>query len=254
MNLDRILKDLQRVNLDKPHSVFSMYLNTDSTDPGHRGEWKLQLKNGLNSFENYLEQSGNLVEYKHFQHVREKVENYVEANQLFFKKSVVLIASSDDTVWFAETFQMNVDSEFFWQENAVTDQLYQLKSRFPRTGIILLQHAKTRVIDAEVGEVNDTVELAVDGETEKWIPTNQMEDTSFRLANTQVKLNPNRTFKSLAPMVDRLAKDKGWEEIVIAGNKEEAELLEHYMNKSVNKIMNQNILDKKPQKIVEEII
>lgn len=259
MNLDSVLKDLQKVELEKPNSVLSMYLNTDPSDPDQQGgEWKIQLKNGLNSFENYIKQSGNEEEYKNFQYVRGKVEQFVKEHQLNFKKSVVLFASPDDSIWFAETFQMNVKTEFFWQESPITDQLYQLKSRFPKLGVVLLQQARSRVIDAEFGDVNDTIDLIVDGETEAWIKTDLMKNTvdeeTDNFANTQVKQNPNRAYKSLAPMVDKLAKDKGWERIIIAGEKDEAELLQRFMNKPVDKILNQNILEMKPSKVIEEVV
>ncbi|MCT2535945.1 VLRF1 family aeRF1-type release factor [Aquibacillus koreensis] len=265
MKLEGKLKELQNVELEKPNSVFSMYLNTDPADPeGQGSQWRIQLKNGLNSFENYLERSDDKEELKNFRKVRKQVDDYVNHNHMKFQKSVILFASPDQSVWFAESLQMRVRTEFFWQESPVTDQLYQLKSMFPKLGIILVQQSQVKVIEAELGSILNTEHYELDIDTEDWrqhAGPRPHSDTGKGGKNLQTdhfderfKANQKRWYKSIAPKLDKLAKDHGWMRIYIAGDKDEAKDIAHYMNKPIDKLENRNILEHDELKVIEQVV
>lgn len=67
MDLNKEIKKLENIHLEKPQQVFTMYLNTDPSDPEQQGgEWKIHLKNGLNNFEAYLKEDGDSEEKETF--------------------------------------------------------------------------------------------------------------------------------------------------------------------------------------------
>ncbi|MDL4839914.1 VLRF1 family aeRF1-type release factor [Aquibacillus rhizosphaerae] len=266
MELEQKLKELQNIKLEKPNSVLSMYLNTNPADTeGKDGQWKIQLKNGLNSFENYLESSEDKQELKNFKKVREKIETYINEHHLDLKKSIVIFASPDESIWFVENLQMDVKTEFYWQESPVMDQLYQLKTQFPKLGIILVQKNQVKVIEAELGTVLDTTHYELDLDTEDWRQYEGPHKADVSMGkggknlqtdqfDERFKENQKRWYKSLAPKMDKLAKDHNWNRIYLAGDKEEAKDISNYMNKQIDKIDNRNILEQKEEKVIESIV
>ncbi|MCP3031314.1 VLRF1 family aeRF1-type release factor [Halobacillus sp. A1] len=266
MDLNKEIKKLENVHLEKPQRVFTMYLNTDPSDPDQQGgEWKIHLKNGLNNFETYLKEDGDPDEKRNYWAVKEKVQNYIEENEQNFAKSVVIIASGDDTVWFAERFQMPVESEFYWEESPVLDQLKQMREKFPKTGIILTQKEQIKCIDAQLGMVNDTQLFELDLNTEDWKQHQGPHQGDASMGSGGAKSskkdeykerfeeNRYRWYKSVAPKLDKLAKEYEWERIYMVGDKEELKDLDDNMNKPVDEFVNKNMLDHEETKIVNEV-
>ncbi|RKQ34706.1 VLRF1 family aeRF1-type release factor [Oceanobacillus halophilus] len=265
-NIKKEMKKLASVYVEKPHRVFSMYLNTDPSDPDQQGrEWKIHLKNGLNSFENYLKEDGNREEKRNFKMVREMVENYIREHELNLSKSIVIFATADQKVWFAERFQMPVVTEFSWEETAKIDQLKKMYHQFPKTGIILTQKESIKVMDAELGTLKDTNVFELDLDTEDWKehtgPShNQLSMGSGGRSTKQdefqerFEANRYRWYKRVAPKLDKLAKDKQWESIYLVGDKQEAEDLKSHMNKVITDIINKNMLDHEEKQVIDTVM
>ncbi|MFD1038784.1 hypothetical protein ACFQ3N_10330 [Virgibacillus byunsanensis] len=58
MGLCEQIKEFDSVRKEGANKVFTMYLNTDPSDPEQQaGEWKIHFKNGLRNFEKYLEKA-----------------------------------------------------------------------------------------------------------------------------------------------------------------------------------------------------
>ncbi|MFG6116964.1 VLRF1 family aeRF1-type release factor [Halobacillus sp. MO56] len=266
MDMNKEIKKLESVYLEKPQRVFSMYLNTDPSDPDQQGgEWKIHLKNGLNNFESYLKEDGDSDEKRNFWAVKEKVENYVHENEQNFAKSLVIFATADDTVWFAERFQMPVETEFHWEETAKLDQLKKMYDQFPKTGIILTQKEAIKILDTELGTLKETQLFELDLDTEDWKqhtgphraqPSMGSGGKSTKQEQFQERFEANRYrwYKSLAPKLDKLAKDNQWERIYVVGDKEEAADLTENMNKEINDVVNKNMLDHEEMKVINEVV
>ncbi|CQR46523.1 hypothetical protein BN1058_00788 [Paraliobacillus sp. PM-2] len=266
MQINKQWNKLQALELTKPDSVLTMYVNTDPADPDQQGgEWKIQLKNGLNSFENYLKQDKDKDELKKYQVIREKIEAFFDENQKELKKGVVIIAASDNSFWLAEILQVPVETNFYWQETPVIDQLEHIYSKYPRSGIVLVQQNQVKTIETELGEVREIKQFELDLDTEDWRPYAgpHRADASMGKGgrNTQTdqfqkrfKANQKRWYKSIAPSLDKQAKDKQWEKIFIAGEKEEANDLAEYMQKNIEKVSHQNILDHEEHHVIEKIV
>ncbi|WP_027964361.1 VLRF1 family aeRF1-type release factor [Halalkalibacillus halophilus] len=267
MDLNKEIKRLEAVYAESPDRVFTMYLDTDPASPDNQGgEWKIHLKNGLNNFESYLQEDGDSDEKRNYWKIKEYVENYVEEHQKDFKKSLVIIASSDEQIWFAEKFQMPVESKFYWEEQPQLDQLKEMQNNFPQTGLILTQKNEIKVIDAALGNVNDIQHYELDLDTEDWrlhqgphradasMGSGGQKTSKKEQFEQRVEANRYRWYKSLAPKLDKLAKDYGWERIYFVGNKEELDDLEANMNKTADHFVNKNLLDHEEMKVLEEVV
>ncbi len=264
---DRIRK-LETVQLEKPEKVLTMYLNMDPSDPGHQGgEWKIQLKNAMSNFEEYVENSGNKEELKNFRKVRSRAEKFVDSHHQDHLKSIVLFASADDSVWFAETLQMRVETEFFWEMAPRLEQLEQLNREFPKSGIILVQQNHVKIVEAELGVVQDTREYMLDLDTEDWRKyKGQPTSGNPRRGGTQgsgvqqhkyedsIRVNQKRWYKGLAPKLDKMAKKDEWQRIYLVGKKEEIAEIEDHMNKPIDDRVPKNLLNQKEEKVIEEVV
>lgn len=266
MNITKTLAELKNVKQEKPNKILSMYLNTDPSDPEQQaGEWKIHLKNGLNNFENYLEESGDKEELKNFRQVKAKVEEFVHANEQDFRKGIVLFATADESVWFAERLQMSVATEFYWEETLILNQLEELQATFPKSGVILVQQSNVKIIEAELGEVLETKHYELDLDIDDWRQFAGPHEADASMGkggksvqkdnfNSRFRANQQRWYKSLAPTLDKLAKDHEWSRIYLVGEKEEARDIENYMNKEVNKVEGKNLLDHEETKVIEQIV
>ncbi len=255
---------LESVYLDQ--RVFSMYLNTDPSDPEQQGgEWKIHLKNGLNGFENYIKKDGNPDEKRNFKAVKEKVLHYVHENEQNLTKSMVIFATADDTVWFAERFQIPVETEFSWEETAKVNQLKKMYEKFPKTGIILTQKEAIKMIDTELGTLKDTKTYELDLDTEDWKQHTGPHHTQASMGTggrstkqdefqERFEANRYRWYRNIAPRLDKLAKDKQWDYIYLVGDKEEAYDLKNNMNQSVTEIVNKNMLDHDEMKVIDVVM
>ncbi|TGB02238.1 VLRF1 family aeRF1-type release factor [Halobacillus salinus] len=267
MNMNKEIKKLEQVHLQKPEKVFTMYLNTDPSDPDQQGgEWKIHLKNGLNNFESYLQEEDDSDEKRNYWAVKEKVEQFIEENEQHFAKSVVIIATADDTIWFAERFQMPVKTEFYWEETPKLDQLKEMQQQFPKTGIVLTQKEQVKVIDAELGRLNDTQLFELDLNTDDWrqhqgphraqasMGSGGAKNTKEDQFQERFEANRYRWYKSLAPKLDKLAKEYGWEQFYLVGDKEELKDLQDNMNKEAKEMVNKNLLDHEEMHVIEEVV
>ncbi|MGP4041019.1 VLRF1 family aeRF1-type release factor [Gracilibacillus sp. D59] len=266
MDISKEIKKLENVYFEKPQRVFSMYLNTDPSDPVQPGgEWKLHLKNGLKSFENYLQRDGDSDEKRNYWVVKEMVEKYMHDNEHNLAKSVVIFATGDQSVWFARKFQMPVETEFSWEETPKLDQIKNMFNQFPKTGIILTQKEAIKILDTELGSIKDTRFYELDLDTEDWRehtgPHRAQPSMGSGGKNTKqeqfearFEANRYRWYKNIASTLDKLAKDKDWMKIIIVGHKEEAEDLSNNMNKEIAKVVPKNMLEHEKMKVINEAV
>lgn len=256
------LRDVQKEGANK---VFTMYLNTDRSDPNQQGgEWKIHFKNGMRNFEKYLQRDENKEELNNFLKIKKKVTEFIQENEQRFQRGVIVFASADDDIWFAKCVQMRMQDEFYWQETPEISQLVELKEKYPKLGIILVQQNHIKVINSETNRIKDTINFELDVDTEDWRvkqgprrvhtagsggPNVQKDNYDSRYA-----ANQQRWYKKIAPQLDKLAKDNEWERIYISGEGDGAKELARLMNKPVDTILQKNMLDHEETKVLEEVL
>lgn len=255
---------LKDVNTDGANKVFTMYLNTDRSDQDQQGgEWKIHLKNGMRNFETYLQQDDNKEELQNFKKVKEKAMHFIRENEQNFQRGVIIFATADAEVWFAKCVQMRLESKFYWENKPEIDQLVELKERYPRLGVILVQQNQVKVIDSETNRIKDTTYFELDINTEDWrvkqgprkghAPGAQGPQVQKDNFNSRFEANQHRWYKKIAPKLDKIAKDKGWERIYMIGEADSTSELEKLMNRKADAIKQKNMLDHEESKVLEEV-
>jgi len=257
MKMQEAINKLENVNRDNENKVFTMYLNTDPSEPDQNGdEWKIHLKNGLRNFEAYLEESGDKEELQNFKKVKEMVNGFVQENETKLLKGIILFATADQEVWFAERVQMRLDNEFFWESQPMLHQFKNLQERFPKSGIILVQQNEIRILSSHLNEIENEVYYELNIDTEEWRQKQgpaTTADTQKDKFDSRYNANKQRWYKQIAPKLDKLAKDEDWKKIYVVGESDPANEIIDQMNKPVDQMIQKNILDLEASKVLEEV-
>lgn len=259
------VNELKAIKKEGSNKILSMYLNTDPADPDQQGgKWKIQFKNALRNFESYLSEDDNKEELRNFKKVKKKVGKFVAEHEQDLLKGVIIFASADDDVWIAERVQMRLDTEFFWEEQLELAQLEQLKNKFPKTGIILVQQNQIKVIETYLNEVEKTYFYELNLDTKDWAEklgprkgsggmhpgaTNLQKDNF----DARFAANQQRWYKQIAPKLDKLAKDREWEKIYLIGEREATHELQKQMQRKVTDTIFKNMLGSDEDKVVAQI-
>lgn len=250
--VDQIKSALQTLK-DSP--VLSIYLNTHPASD----DWKIRLKNGLKKMEEYVAVSEPQQE-KLFKKVSHAVDKKIKDHQTSFGKSIICFASDSDLyIYF---LQIPVDNDFQWRNGAATNQLNQLISTYPKSGVILLQHGQITLISTELGELIGETHFTFDIENEDWkqykgLAFNQREASSVNhqdKVEKRIKENFSRWYKKIIPQIEQYAKRYNWQEIHLAGPSELLSDIQKRLNRRVTSETNRNFSNESPADILEKII
>ena len=266
MDLNNQLKHLEHVRREGANKIFTMYLNTDPSDPDQQGgKWKINFKNGMRNFESYLQEDDNKEELKNFQLVKRKVEKFVYGHEPDLLRSIIVFATADEEIWFADRIQMRVETSFTWQETPELDQLRTLKEHYPKAGIILVQQNEIKIIESDLNRVEDTTSFELDLNTDNWRQkkgprkgsaiTGAPGASNYQQDKFEARYqeNKHRWYKKIAPKIDKRAKDHNWEKIIVVGEADPAIQLKEEMNKPVNDVIQKNMLDHDESKVLQEV-
>lgn len=255
------LNKLEDEKRESPNNVFTMYLNTDPSDPDQQGgKWKINLKNGLQKFEQYLKQDNNDEEIKNFKVIKEKVQDFISQNELNLQRGIFIVATADESIWVAEIVQVRLKSEFFLEERPALYQIQSLIKEFPKSGIILVRKNIIKIIESVMNEVTDTTYFELNLETENWHrKTGELAGGPGAAKiltdnfDARYEANQQRWYKSIAPKLDKHAKDQEWEQIIIVGEGEATQIVKDHMNKPIDHIINKNMLEHSDSKVMKEV-
>ncbi|WP_078592425.1 VLRF1 family aeRF1-type release factor [Evansella clarkii] len=256
------LKALREFRCEEGKCVLSVYLNTDRADSEQqKGEWKIRLKNGLKRHEEYLEASENKDQLKSFRKLRKKVENEVNGNQSQLQKSVVIFASDVDDLWSVHYMQLPVETSFHWEEAPVLDQLTKLQQDFPKSGIVLPNMDEVKILETDLGEIQDTRIYSFDPDTGNWNYKQGMgaEDKIMSGATHTDKYdqrfqeNLNRFYKDMAGNIERLKQDRNWEALYLVGEADPVNTLESQLRVPVDKSVKKNLNNVDTSKVLEQV-
>ncbi|WP_232334352.1 VLRF1 family aeRF1-type release factor [Oceanobacillus sp. AG] len=256
------LKDVRKEGANK---VFTMYLNTDRSDPNQQGgEWKIHLKNGMRNFETYLQQDDNTEELNNFKKVKKKAMDFIKENEQQLQRGIIIYATADDDVWFAKCVQMRLEDEFYWQETPEINQLIELSEKYPKLGIVLVQQNQVKVIDSEANRVKEITYFELDVDTEDWkIKQGPRRPSTAGAGGPNVHkdsfesrfaANQHRWYKKIAPKLDKIAKNNQWEQLYMVGEGDSTKELGKLMHRPIDAVLQKNMLDHEETKVLEEVL
>ncbi|MCY7985907.1 VLRF1 family aeRF1-type release factor [Bacillus inaquosorum] len=257
MAIDSLIKKLQYVLLEPPDKILSLYLNTDMRDPDQQGgEWKIALKSGFGRLKEYLAAS-DLEEEKCLDGIRTKIDQYLNEMGKDMPRSLVFFVS-DSGIWEPIKLQIPVETRFYWEETAVLDQLKDLRQTYPSTAFILTQQHEVKIIETVLGKIEAVEHYEYDIINESWENCHSSVNKAAPFEENQMREhvteNQTRLYKRLAANLDQKAAAKRWERMVIAGDKETADILDQHMNKPIHSKIQKNLLNENEHKVVEHLI
>lgn len=257
------LKELQGKKADGSQKILSLYLNTDRSSPDQQGgEWKIKLKNGLNKFEEYIEEMGNHDELKGYRELKDKVYNKITGRERELKRSVVLFATPDESIWIMEDLQVPIETSFHWEDKPVLDQLEALQSNYPYSGIIVIHKDDATVLETEMGVLVDEYHYSFDPDIDDWrehqgpmaasisgSETNQKDEFQERF-----EANQQRWLKNLGSKITKKAKKNNWNETYLMGEKSYMNEFEKHLSLKETKKTAKNPSKIEPTKIIDQVL
>lgn len=259
MLLQQELDQLKQFNgKQNDQKVFSLYLDTR---PEQGEKWKIELKNALQDLAKRTKNSNNHEEKNQSKDIIKKVEKRLQDLEPDFKNGVLLFITSYESLWFEQLVNVPIETEFNWGDTPKLDQLKSLTERYPYTGIVVLQQDKARVIETEIGIAIGEYDYTLDLDTNDWRQHQgpQGDDYTQRGAKrdefkARVKANQERWLKSLTSIVEKTSKKNGWQQLYLAGEKEEVEKLRSMFNVEIDKVTPSNILKSNTTEIIKKVM
>ncbi|MBL4968816.1 MULTISPECIES: VLRF1 family aeRF1-type release factor [Bacillus] len=257
MPIDSLIKKLRYVQLEPPDKILSLYLNTDMRDPEQQGgEWKIALKSGFGRLKEYLAAS-DPEEEKCLNAITDKIYQHLNGIGKNMPRSLVFFVSNSG-IWEAIRLQIPVETKFYWEETAVLDQLENLRKTYPSTAFILTQQNEVKIIETVLGKIEAVEHYEYDVINESWESSQSFKTASASLEEEQLKNhvteNQTRLYKRLAANLDQKAAAKKWERMIIAGDKETADILDQHMTKPIHSKIQKNLLNENEHKVVDHLM
>ncbi len=265
--------------------VLSVYLNTNPADrEAQNGAWKIQLKNGLKRLDEYLTASKDEEELKAYKELRKKVEKEITDNQGDLQKGVVIFASTQDDLFWVKHLQISVKTDFQWENKPALDQLRYIYKAYPYAGVILPSFKGIRVLDTSVGIVNEEVYYEFDAGLEVWTEQKGVRSSGRIQGRSgagstgggaaggnspviggsgggsptdeldhRLKENLDRFYKDMGSKIEKLKKDRRWEEIHVIGEAEHAQSFAKVLHKKPESCIHKNLINNSADKILHEV-
>ncbi|HSJ37665.1 MAG TPA: VLRF1 family aeRF1-type release factor [Planococcus sp. (in: firmicutes)] len=268
--------------------VLSVYLNTNPADlNAQSGAWRIHLKNGLKRMEEYLEASNNENEIKAYKDLKKKVEREINDNQNDLQKGVVIFASPHKDLWSVHYVQVPVKTNFHWETEPVLDQLRYMYKAYPYAGVVLPSLKGIRILDTSMGIINEEKFYEFDSGLEVWTEQKGVRSSGKiqgRAAGPgsgsvgggaaggnspviggsgggspsdeldhRLKENLERFYKDMGSKIEKLKKERKWEQIHVVGDAEHAKSFAKSLPKKPESCVYKNLINSSPGNILHEV-
>ncbi|HLR20333.1 MAG TPA: VLRF1 family aeRF1-type release factor [Staphylococcus sp.] len=259
MLLEEEINNLEQFDGESQNQkVFSIYLDTS---PEQGTKWKIELKNALKDLSEQTKKSDNHEEKNQAKKIIDKVETEIQGAEPNLKRGLILFITADESLRFEKYVNISVDTQFNWGFQPKLDQIKSLQQSHPYTGILVLQQDKARVIETEIGTIVDEDYYTLDLETDDWREHEGPQGDDLTQGGSKrdefkerVKANQERWFKRLVTRIEKKAKTKGWQQIYLAGEKEEVEKLKSMFNRDIDQVTPSNILNLNATEIINKVM
>ncbi|WP_033543965.1 VLRF1 family aeRF1-type release factor [Planococcus sp. CAU13] len=257
--------------------VLTVYLNTNPADlNAQNGAWRIHLKNGLKRIEEYLEASNDENEIKNYKSLKKKVEREINDNQDDLQKGVVIFASPHKDLWSVHYVQVPVKTNFHWETKPELDQLRYMYKAYPYAGIILPSFKGIRILDTSMGIINEEIFYEFDPGLDFWVEQKGVHSATHTAGSStgafgpgshvggnsgsaaddfqfRMKENLERFYKDMGSKIEKLKKDRHWDEIHIVGEAEHAKSFSKVLQKKPESCIFKNLINSAPGNILHEV-
>ncbi len=172
--LDRAeLKEVASMNGRGSYYV-SLYLNVDPI-LNKRGDYDIHFKNMVKSKTEALDKE----QYKSVKADIDRITDYVSSNRRMFKKGLVLISSTGNSVWKVYHLGVPVRNELVIDKTPYTEPLAEVLDNYERYAVMLVEKEDARVFVIHLGEIVEYREIHTSG-----VPGKHKQDVWFALSKT----------------------------------------------------------------------
>lgn len=245
-------EDIKRLkDFDGSTHILSVYL---STAPDKRNQWETILRN---------EKKRLLTEQENKKDVESafaKLEQAINNERTSLLRSIVAFVSSDDSLHEVYFLQLDVTDEISYHAKPNLNQLEVLDQQFPRTGIVLTNLDSATVLDVRLGEVDATHDYELDLDTGQWRRYQGRSSRSGASSSSQtddfrdrVEKQAERFYRELSGEVEKLNRSLGWEQIVVIGERSQANFLEQALTTKPKEVIHKNLSQSSQQQILKQV-
>lgn len=250
-NIENIYQNFN--NITGP--VLSIYLNTS---PNH-SDWRIRLKNGLRRTKEYIE-AANPEQLKQFVEVSTKVEQKIKDQQTSLTNSFICFASTEKIHLYQ--LQIPVQNDFQWHDKIASTQLHHLLTRYPKSGVILLQHNKVTIITSLLGELIHEAHFTFDLTTNHWIQYKRSASGHTYMSGVNArdkfarrfKENQARWLKGLVATIKSYSRHHGWQHVYLAGPVELTKMMKQHLSLPITGETTRNYSGRPPHIILNKTI
>ena len=264
MSLNEQLKTLKEFHCND-RCVLSVYLNTNPGDPQQlNGGWKIHLKNGFKRIDEYLTASEDEKELKAFHKLKQKITDEIDSKQNNLSKSVVIFAAIEPELWSVHYIQVPVKTSFHWEQQPMTEEMEYMYKAYPEAGIVLPSFGEVRILDTAMGAVKDELTYEFDSNVEEWrirkiesANHDRGDSSSEKEAGPALETRPRSNikgfYKGMEKVVDKLKKERGWQEIHISGEIELANTFAETMREKPASCIYKNLNKRKANDVIHQV-
>lgn len=261
MSLSKELQTLKEYHCDD-RCVLSVYLNTNPGDPEQlNGAWRIHLKTGLKRIDEYLTASNDEKELKAFNKLKKKIEIEVGNHKNELSKGVVIFAAVDPELWSVHYVQVPVKTSFHWENQPMTEEMEYMYKAYPEAGIILPSFGEVRILDTAMGSVIDEATYIFDPNLQGWGKRKKSDDSdeivtgSTRDDNIEPRLRENlqRFYKGIVEIVEKLKKERGWQQIHVSGEADHANAFAETLREKPASCIYKNLNNSKPSDVIHQV-
>ncbi|WP_432355680.1 VLRF1 family aeRF1-type release factor [Sporosarcina sp. A2] len=261
MSLSEELQTLKDYHCEN-RCVLSVYLSTNPAERDQQfGAWRIHLKSGLKRLEEYLDVSSDPKEVEAFKKAKARVTEEIERNRNDLKKGVVIFAADDPDLWSVHYVQVAVKTSFHWEDHPVIDELHYMLKAYPNSGVIMPSAGNVRILDTAMGYVEDDLVFYFDQGLDVWQEQKSKNPSDNRTAGGSrvddldqgLKENLERFYKSMASDIDKMKKERHWDEIHVIGEAESSQSFAAAMNQKPKSVLHKNLNNSTPDKVLHEV-
>ncbi|WP_046212617.1 VLRF1 family aeRF1-type release factor [Paenibacillus wulumuqiensis] len=253
-------KALQKYSAQSAERFLTIYLNTEPT-ANTQPEWKIRLKNGFKKLAEYTQAGEDPRYLDMLLELQAKVEEKVENSRTEMKKGLIIVADSSGGLFFCEKIQTGVPNAFYFESEPHLEELQALMSRCPAAGILQLSNDTVTVLDSLLCEIHKEYYYEWDMVNDDW-----RERASQNISDLKSTVNKQREnyteqwdvirprwIKRLTPIIEKLAREHQWDEIILSGEKQIASQVKEALNSRISvHVVPKNLSNMKPQEVLQE--
>jgi len=253
-------KALQKYSAHAAERFLTIYLNTEPT-ASTQPEWKLHLKNGFKKLAEYTEVGDERRHLDSLLALQSKVEERVENSRNEMKKGLIIVADSSGGLFFCEKVQVGLSNAFYYEAEPRLEELHAITSKCPAAGIVQLSSDSVTIIDSLLCEINHEYYFEWDIVNDEWRerPSQSTSDLKSTVNKQREdykerwEVDQARWVKRLTPIIERMAQEKQWQEIILSGEKAAASHVKDALHTTTSiHIVPKNLNNMKSREVLQE--